>query len=544
MRAADLLVKCLEKEKVKYVFGLPGEEVLSVLDALSYSNIQFIPTRHEQGAAFMANVVGRLTGKAGVCLATLGPGATNLMTGVADALLDYSPLVAITGQTDLSKSHKQAHQYIDIREMFHPITKWNSKITRPEAIPEIMRWAFKVAEVEKPGSTHLELSEDVAASTVEGEPLEPTPVAYPEPNKNSVLEAARLIEKSNYPIIIAGHGVIRRKAHAELTALAQKVQIAVTNTFMGKGCVDYNKPYSLPTVGMHQRDWIMCGLERADLIITVGYDQIEYEPCLWNPDKNKIIIHIDTLPSSVDEHYMPQVEIVGEIGHSLDALAEACQFTKNYAGLSALREFILGELDQYKNDSSCPVKPQKILADLRSVLGKNDILISDVGAHKVWIARMYPARVPNSVIISNGFASMGFALPGAIAAKLVYPERRVVVVCGDGGFLMNSQELETAKRLGVAFVVVIWVDNSYGLIEWKQMNMFKKHFGVRFDNPDFVTLAKAYGLPGFRIKDANEFIPTLRQALDFKVPSIIEVPIDYSENLRLTEKLGHLVCPI
>ncbi|MBI4287354.1 MAG: acetolactate synthase large subunit [Chloroflexi bacterium] len=544
MRAAELLVKCLEKEKVKYVFGLPGEEVLSLLDALSDSDIQFIATRHEQGAAFMANVIGRLTGKAGVCLATLGPGATNLMTGVADALLDASPLVAITGQTDLSKTHKQAHQYIDIREMFRPITKWNSRITRPEAIPEIVRWAFKVAESEKPGATHLELSEDVASSDVVGEPIEPTPVSYPAPNPESVLQAAKLIEKAAHPMIIAGNGVIRRRASAELAALAKKVHLAVTNTFQGKGCVDYNEPYALPTVGMHQRDWVMCGLERADVVITVGYDQVEYEPCLWNPEKDKKIIHIDTLPSDVDEHYLPQVEIVGEIRQSLAALAEACNFTRDYAGISSLREFLSGELNQYRQDTSMPMKPQKVLADIRQVLDKDDILLTDVGANKVWTARMFPARSPNSVLISNGFASMGFALPGAIAAKLVYPQRRVVAVAGDGGFLMVSHELETAKRLGVAFAVVVWVDNSYGLIEWKQINAFGRAYGVRITNPDFAALAKAYGLPGFKIEAAQDFQDTLRHALTLNAPSVIEVPIDYSENLRLTEKLGHLVCPV
>lgn len=544
MKASDLFVRCLEKEGVEYIFGIPGEETLHIMDSLSRSRIKFIPTRHEQGAAFIANVYGRLTGKAGVCLSTLGPGATNLITGVADAYLDRSPLVAITGQAGLDRMHKESHQYVDILRMFRPITKWNARIERPEIIPEVVRKAFKVAETEKPGATHIEFPEDVAAQESQAEPLEPKPVKYARPNPESIAGAAEIIAKAQYPIILAGNGVIRRKASKELTALARKVQIPVTYTFMGKGAIDYKEPLCLLTVGLQSRDWVMCGLERADAVIAVGYDLVEYSPRSWNTDRRKKIIHIDSLPSEVDSFYQPEVEIVGEISAALEELAEACNFQKEPVGEATLRQLILSELADYREDTGFPLKPQKVLADLREALSPEDILVSDVGAHKLWIARMFPARKPNTVLISNGFASMGIAVPGAIAAKLAQPGKKVVAVSGDGGFLMNSQELETAKRLGTSFVCLVWTDSSYGLIEWKQRNLFGSSFGVNFNNPDLVQYAQSFGLPAFRIERATDFLPTLQQALDLKLPSVIEVPIDYRENLRLTERLGHIVCPI
>lgn len=543
MKASELLVRCLEKEEVEFVFGIPGEETLDLMDSLSRSSLRFVLTRHEQGAAFMANVYGRLTGRPGVCLSTLGPGATNLITGVADALLDASPMVAITGQAALLKTHKQAHQYINITEVFRPITKWNSRIIRPEVIPEVVRWAFRLAQTEKPGPTHLELPQDVAYMEVEGKPLEVTIPRYPDPNPRAVEEAAALIQEARRPVVIAGNGVIRRRASAELTSLVRKLRLPVTHTFMGMGSVDYREPFCLATLGLHQRDWVMCGLEAADVVIAVGYDQVEFEPCFWNADKQKKIIHIDTLPSQVDEHYLPAVEIVAELKDSLVALAQACEGTKDFAGQAALRELVLGELEQYRDDQGFPLKPQKLVADLRQALDAGDILLSDVGAHKLWLGRLYPAYQPNTILISNGFASMGFALPGAVAAKLVYPQKKVVAVVGDGGFLMSSQELETAKRLGLAFVVVVWVDNALGLIGWKQLQAFGRSFGIDFTNPDLVLYAQSLGLPGFKIQRAQDFLPTLRQALTLDMPAIIEVPVDYSENLRLTEKLGHLICP-
>lgn len=543
MKASELFVKSLENENVKYVFGLPGEENIDVMDAFLDSKIHFIQTRHEQGAAFMADVYGRLTGKAGVCLSTLGPGATNLITGIADANMDHSPVVAITGQAGLMRMHKESHQYLDLVELFKPITKWNTQIKRPEVIPEIVRKAFKIAQTEKLGATHIDFPEDVAKESVESELLRPQ-FPYPtEPSMHQIERAAKIVSDAKYPIIIAGNGVIRNQASDALVRFAEKLNIPVTNTFMAKGVISYSHPLSLFTVGLQSKDYVSCGLDRADVIIAVGYDQVEYDPSNWNHERTKKIIHIDTAPAEVDASYVVEVGVLGNIGSSLDLIAERAKpKDSNYS--TTLREIILKEIEEYADDTGFPVKPQKILSDVRSVLGEEDIVISDVGAHKMWIARMYPTYKPNTCIISNGFASMGIALPGAIAAKLVYPEKKVVAVCGDGGFLMNLQELETAVRLKTPFVSLIMNDNGYGLIQWKQMIHFKREAYVDFKNPDFVTLAKSFGAAGYKVNKTEELVPILKEALGQKVPAIIDCPVDYRENLNLTDKLGKITCPI
>lgn len=540
MRASDLLVACMEEEGVRYVFGIPGEETLDLVDSLSESRITFVPTRHEQSAAFMAGACGRLTGEPGVCLATLGPGATNLITGVADAFLDRAPLVAITGQVGLDRVHKEFHQYVDIVEMFRPVTKWNTRIEWPEVIPEVVRKAFKIAAMEKPGSTHLELPENVAAMEVRGRPLAVTEPEYPRPNLESVRRAAEVICEARRPIIIAGNGVARRQASPELRAFAVTTSIPVTHTFMGKGAVDYRDPLCSLTVGLQSRDLRLSGMEEADVVIAIGYDLVEYSPSFWNADKSKKIIHLDTIPAEVDENYMPEVELVCELKDGLTALAEACDRSTVGGGACDPRHLVLTDLDTHRADPSFPMTPQKIIFDLREALKATDILVSDVGAHKLWIARMYPAYEPNTVIISNGFASMGIAVPAALAAKLVYPNRKVVAVAGDGGFLMSSQELETAKRLGTSFVTVVWVDSGYGLIGLKQKTKLYREFGVTFGNPDLAKYAESFGLPGFKISEASEFLPTLRKAMELKEPSVVEVPVDYRENLHLMEEMGGL----
>ncbi|MFC1909024.1 acetolactate synthase large subunit [Chloroflexota bacterium] len=537
MKASELLIKCLENEGVEYVFGIPGEEILDIMDSLSRSSIKFVLTRHEQGAAFMANVYGRLTGKAGVCLSTIGPGATNLITGVANASLDYSPLVAISGQTSLDRIYRETHQYINVVEMFRPITKWTTRVEYPETLPVSVRKAFDLAQTERPGATHIEIPMDVSAAEVQGIPQEVTTTEYAIPSPPSIQRAATMIEQASYPVIIAGNGVIRRGAVRELTELAQKLQIPVTQTFMGIGSIDYLNPLTVLSSDLQARDWAMCGLDQTDVVITVGYDQIDCAPMFWNADKNKKIIHINVLSSVVDEHYLPEVELVGEIGLTLNALTEACATRRSLPIDGSIHELVLGELEKYRGDEGFPLKPQKVIADLRSVLEEDDIIITDVGAHKLWIARMYPVNKPNAVIISNGFASMGFAIPGAIATKLVYPRSNVVAVCGDGGFLMNSQELETAKRLGLSFVTVVWADSSYGLIEWKQKNKFGSSFGVSFSNPDLIKYADSLGLPGYRVNHPREFLPILQTALNQRLPSLIEVAIDYRENAKLAEKM-------
>jgi acetolactate synthase-1/2/3 large subunit len=538
VKASQLLVRCLENEGVQYVFGVPGEETVSLLDAFAESSITWVPTRHEQGAALMADVWGRLTGRPGVCLATLGPGASNLITGVADAYLDHAPLVAITGQTSLALIHKESHQYVDTQRLFESITKWQARVAYPEVIPEVVRKAFKIAQTEKPGPTHIEFPEEVARAEVEEEPLRVTRVGYPLPAQESIRLAAAAIAEARHSMILAGNGVIRRRAANELRELAERAGIPVATTFMGKGVIGYSNRLARLTVGLQNRDYELCGLADSDVVIAVGYDLVEFAPRLWNPDKTKRIIHIDTMPAEVDAFYQPEVEVVSEIGAALAAIGAAVGLRRAPVDSSQLKRLLLAELERYANDTSTPLKPQRILNDLRRVLREEDILISDVGVHKLWVARLFPVERPNTVIISNGFAAMGFGLPGGIAAKLAEPHCRVVVVAGDGGFLMNVQELETAKRLGSAVVTVVWVDGGYGSIRWKQERWPGRSFGVDFDNPDFAKLAAAFGLPGFSIERAEDFAPTLERALALGEPSVIGVPVDYSENNSLTEVLG------
>ena len=556
--AADLVVACLEAEDCEFVFSVPGEETLDLLEALSRSeSIRHVTTRHEQGAAFMADVYGRLTGRAAVAMATLGPGATNLLTGIADAYLDRAPLVAITGQAASDKLHKEAHQVVDVVDMFKPVTKWNARIERIPVIPEVVRKAFRVATLAKPGPTHIELPENVAGAELgPGDPTAPIipgRAYFPEPTDEAITHAARLINRSERPIIMAGNGVLRRRAAPALRALAKGLHLPVAATFMGKGAVDDRSHLSLMAVGLQARDHVLAGFDRADLVIAVGYDLVEYAPARWNPDGRKRILHIDTQPAEVDGAYQPEVELIGDIGGALERLLEAA-LPGGIGGHNAsqrhesremlvhadLRTALLGDLTANVADTGYPIKPQRAIYELRRALGPDDIVVSDVGAHKVWIARLYQAYEPNTVIISNGFAAMGIALPGAIAAKLVHPERKVVALCGDGGFLMNAQELETAKRIGAAVVVVVWRDDGYGLIDWKQRNEFGRPFAVEFGNPDLVDFARSFGIPGFRPASADDLYPTLMRALELDGPSLIDVPIDYAENVRLTERLGAL----
>ena len=553
---ADLVVECLEVEGCEYVFSVPGEETMDVLDALSRSDrIRHVTTRHEQGAAFMADVHGRLTGRAAVAMATLGPGATNLLTGIADAYLDRAPLVAITGQAGSDKLHKEAHQVVDVVEMFRPVTKWNRRVERPAVLPEVVRKAFRVATLEKPGPTHVELPENVAGTAIDDDlrPLRPGLTYFPEPPDEAVAHAARLINESEQPLVLAGNGVLRRRASDALRDLARGLHLPVAATFMGKGAIDDRSHLSLMAVGLQARDHVLTGFDRADLIISVGYDLVEYAPARWNPGGSKRIIHVDTQPAEVDAAYQPEVELVGDIGGSLERLLAAA-LPGGVGGRDAserhrsretvvhadLRTELLRDLAAGQEDDAFPIKPQRAIHELRRALAPEDIVVSDVGAHKIWVARLFQAYEPNTVIISNGFAAMGIALPGAIAAKLVHPDRKVVALCGDGGFLMNSQELETAKRLGTAITVVVWRDDGYGLIDWKQRNEFGRPFAVDFGNPDLVDYARSFGIAGFRPGSASDLYPTLMRALELDGPSVVDVPIDYAENLRLTEHLGAL----
>lgn len=544
MKAAKLFVQCLENEGVDTIFGIPGEENLDVMDALLDSKIRFITTRLELGAAFMADVYGRLTGRAGVCLATLGPGATNLITGVADANMDRAPLVAIAGQAATTRQHKESHQVLELVQMFAPITKYANQILEPEIIPEVVRKAFKVAQIEKPGASFISLPENIADSPVDNKrPLKITRPVPPYPPQPQIEEAARLIGSAQRPIIMAGNGVIRARASTALIALAEKMQLPVAMTFMAKGVMPFSHPLCLGAVGLQARDYVACGFDRADIIICIGYDMVEYPPALWNSGNRGRIIHIDSTAAEVDEHYPVTTGVVGDIGVALARLTEILPKGEKRA-CPTLRDTIVREMETYAEDTGFPVKPQKIMWDLRQILDAEDIVISDVGAHKMWMARMYQAERPNTCIISNGFAAMGIAVPGAIAAKLACPDRVAVAVTGDAGFMMNSQEIETALRIGTAIVILIWHDDAYGLIEWKQRSRFGRPSHISFGNPDFVKYAESFGARGYRIQSAEELAPTLKAAIASNTVAIIDCPVDYSENLKLTEQLGALVCPI
>lgn len=533
MKASDLLVKCLENEGVEYIFGLPGEETLDLMESLRTSRIRFIVVRHEQVAAFMADAYGRLTGRAGVCMATLGPGATNLLTGVADAFLDGAPLVAITGQADLKRIHKESHQYIDIVEIFSSVTKWNGRIESPEIIPEMVRKAFKVAESEKPGAVQLELPENIAAMDVADThtamiaPLHPRRSS---PDRPSLRKAAELIEQAKFPIILAGHGVVRKSANLRLQKFSELFSIPVVTTFMGKGGITAESPCCIGTLGLNRDRQIADVFAKADLVLSLGYGLVEYAPKNWNPGRDKQIIHIDFATSEVDLHYVPEIEIISDIRETLELLEGMLSTNKNSDTLIALRKDFLDAFEREGTAASPLPQPPQIIYGIRKVLGPGDILAVDVGSCKFWAAKFYPVYQNNTFIISNGFASMGCSLPSAIVAKLTHPEKNVVALAGDGGFLMNLQDLETACRLQLNIVVVLFNDNGYNLIKWKSEKKFGTSFGVSVTNPDFVALAESFGAVGMRLQAPAEFEPMLREALTKTVPVIIEVPIDYSNN--------------
>jgi acetolactate synthase-1/2/3 large subunit len=537
-KASDVFVECLEAEGVRHVFGIPGEETLDLNESLSRSSIEFVPVRHEQGGAYMADVYGRLTGHAGVCLGTLGPGALNLVTAVADAYLDRAPLVALTGQGDLERMHKESHQYIDLVRVMRPITKWNARLSDAAIIPEVVRKAFKVAEGEKPGATHIELPEDVMAAEVDAEPLPRRRQVHSEPAARELLRAAELIRGAVRPVALAGNGVVRANAAPALREFVRATGIPVAETFMGKGLLPPDSPKALGSVGLQAGDYDMAGFDEADVVLAIGYDLVEQSPATWNPNRDKRVICIDSEPAETDANFMPEIELVGDIYHVLARLGEECRHVPHQGGSAKLREVVLGRFEQAKDDDAFPMQPPRALWEIRQALGREDILISDVGLHKLWIGRMFPAYEPNTVLIANGLAGMGFAVPAAVAAKLVHPGRQVVTVNGDGGFLMNCQELETAVRLGTPFVNVIWENSQYGSIVWKQDKRFGSHFGTDFTNPDFVKLAEGFGMPGWRCEAPEDFRAHLEHALTLDVPSVIVLPIDYSLDVAISEELG------
>ncbi|MEE4175744.1 MAG: acetolactate synthase large subunit [Xanthomonadales bacterium] len=549
MKASDLMVKCLETEGIEYIFGVPGEENADFMMSLEQSeSIRFILTRHEQGAAFMAEVYGRLTGNPAGALGTLGPGATNLITGVADSNMDRAPMLVLTGQGSTERLHKESHQIMDVVSMFEPVTKWATTVHNVETIPEIIRKAVRLARTEKPGAVHIELPEDLAKEDAEAAPMQPRRFRRSVPDDKIVDQAFEMLKAAKRPVIIAGNGTIRRRASKQLRLFCEATGIGVMSTFMAKGCVDMDADYCLYTIGLGSKDIPTLAIDEADLVITLGFDMVEYHPKLWNPNKDKAILHADFLPAEIDEHYHPQTELVGDLAHTLWMLNERVRERGlpefDLSGQAEVRRRMGEELAAHADDTGeGPIRPQKMLWDARQVLGADAIVLSDVGAHKMWIARHFHCHEPNTCLIPNGFCSMGFALPGSISAALVHPDREILAICGDGGVMMNVQEMETARRLGVKLTVLVWEDGGYGLISWKQEAEFDRHTALSFGNPDWLQLASAFGWNGHRVTRAEDFAGVLRTALDEDGPSLIVAPVDYRENMKLTERLGEMVSP-
>jgi acetolactate synthase-1/2/3 large subunit len=538
LKSAELLVRCLENEEVKFAYGIPGEENLDLMDALHDSTIRFIPTRHEEAAAFMADVYGRLTGHAGVCLSTLGPGATNLVTGVADAYLDRAPLVALTAQEALSHIHKESHQYINVLELFKPITKWSARVENAASIPEITRKAFKTAQTEKPGSTHIELPIDSAEQETDGKPLTWEITRRPSPDRKSLQRAVELIASAQSPMILAGNGVIRGGASEELSRFAEEFHIPVAHTLMGKGAIPWTSPMSLLTMGLQMHDYERVGFNTTDLVICVGYDFVEYDPKFWNRRGEKRIIHVDFTPAETSTYYTTDVEIVADIRESIELLREASHTAKDLERVNALRAEILNRLESWSDESKGSLKPPAILKALRGCMAKDDVLVSDVGAHKIWLGRFFEAYKPKTVFISNGFASMGIAVPGGIAIKLAQPDRRVLTLSGDGGFLMMVHELETARREMATTVNLVLRDGGFGSIRWKQLIKFGRTTGTEFGNPDLLELAKSFGIRGFQVANSKELPAILEEAMELNEPSLVDIPVDYSDNPFLEQDMG------
>lgn len=544
--AARLLVRTLEAEGVEYVFGIPGEENIHFVDALNDSPIRYVLVRHEQGAAFMAEIYGRLTGKAGVASATLGPGAINLQLGVADATTNSTPVVAISAQVGLDRIYKESHQIVDLVSLFRPITKWSELAPRAEALPEMVRKAFKTAQTERPGAVYLAIPEDVESAEVPASlgPLPVNVVRAQEPSAAQIARAADVLALARRPVVLAGHGATRARASDALVYFSERLGLPVATTFNGKGVFPDDHRNALGAVGFMRHDYVNFGFDEADVLIAVGYELQEFDPVKINPNANKKIIHIHQSPAEVDDHYPVEVGIQGDVSRSLRALADSVHRRFNLNGTGQrIRQMLQEELAEGATEDGHPLSPRRIVADVRAAMGRSDIVLADTGAVKMWMARMYPTYEPNTLLVSNGLSSMGFSVPGAIAAKLAHPDRRVLAATGDGAFLMNSQELETAVRENIPITVLIWDDSAYGLIEWKMDLDLGRSSNIRFGNPDFVRYAESFGARGYRVESAAELLPTLRKALADDAVSVITVPVDYSHNLQLTDKLGDLTGP-
>lgn len=542
MKASDLFVAQLEEEGVEYIFGLPGEENLDFLESLRTSKIKLIVTRHEQAAAFMAATYGRLTGKTGVCFSTLGPGATNLVTGVAQAQLIGTPFISISGQKALIDNWQGRFQLVDVVRMMEPLCKKAVSITDPGMIPTVIRNAFKHAEAERPGAVHIELPEDVAEDETDAVVQKRSKIKLPYSDPEAVKEAAAMIFEAKNPLIIISSGANREEITKELGDFARKTGIYLVHTQMGKGIVPDDCVYSLFATGIHARDYVNCGIDGADLIITVGYNIAEYPPYLWNGKLDKKIINIDFVESVPDRYFNPTIEVIGDVASSIRELAASIPGKREFPFFERTRNFIEDKINSTPMRKYPPL-PQSIVQSVRKALGREDIITLDNGIYKLWFSRLYKTYAPNTILLDNALAAMGGGLPAGITAKLLNPERRVLVICGDGGFMINCQELETAIRYGIPIVVLILNDNAFGFIKWGQKKMHFEDFGLDYGNPDFSLFAESFGAAGFKIREGDDLAEILERAFSLNKVTVIECPIDYSVNYEtFSIELGNLTC--
>ena len=542
MKGSDVLVAALENEGVDRIFGVPGEENLDVVDSLRRSSIKLIVTRHEQPAAFMAATYGRLTGKPGVALSTLGPGALNLVTGSAYGFLGGMPMVLITGQKAIRQSRQARFQIVDIVATMRPLSKQSQQVVSASSIPTLVRNAFRIAAEERPGPVHLELPEDIAGEEAGDVALVPPHVVeIPVPSPEAIKRASELILAAKFPLLMFGAGANRPRLAPALSDFVHRVRIPFFNTQMGKGAVGGASDFYLGTAALSERDYVHRAIDRADLIVTIGHETVEKPPFLMTRGRHQVV-HIGFAPAAVEEVYFPQAEIVGDIAGGLGLLAAQLEGrVKMNPDWAALRREILAHITDRAEEDRFPMTPQRIVHDVRQVMPPDGIVALDNGMYKIWFARNYRTDVANTLLLDNALATMGAGLPSGMMAALLYPGRRVLVVAGDGGFMMNSQELETARRLNLDLVVLIIEDNAYGMIRWKQAVDGMPDFGLSFGNPDFVTYAAAYGARGRRVTSASELVPALEQAFSAGGLHLIAVPIDYSENIRvLVDELRHM----
>ena len=535
MKASDLFVNALEAEGVEYIFGIPGEENLDLLDSLRNSEIQLILTRHEQAAGFMAATYGRLTGRAGVCLSTLGPGATNFVTAAAYGQLGALPMLMITGQKPIKSSKQGKFQIVDVVEMMKPLTKYTQQIVGGDNIPSRVHEAFRLAEEERPGATHLELPEDIARDETDADLLPTRHVRRPIAEQKSIHQAVEALHKAKHPLLLIGAGANRKQTAKMLRDFVDEFQIPFFSTQMGKGVLDERDPLFLGNAALSDGDFLHRAIAHSDLILNVGHDVVEKPPFFMHVDDGRTVIHVNFRTAEVDPVYFPQVEVVGDIANSVWQITQAltAQEQWDFKYFLQIRERVEDHLLEGADDPRFPIYPQRLVADIRKVMPDDGIIALDNGVYKIWFARNYRAHLSNTVLLDNALATMGAGLPSALAAQVVFPERRVMAICGDGGFLMNSAEMETAVRLKLNLIVLILRDNAYGMIKWKQSNMGFPNWGLDFGNPDFVKYAESYGAHGHRVASAEGLAPLLERCYQAGGVHLVEAPMDYSENDRI-----------